>query len=372
MFAASWSVLLERLDEAVLVLDSERQIRYVSPAARRLLRFADDEPLGGRCRLTTDGRDCADACPLTCALEGAEDEVADFAAVYRSTSGRPVPVNVTVVVLRDEEGSVVGAMEILRPREPELGFYLRGTSAVAEELRHRVRELAASNAPVVIVGEGPANDDVARAIHRAGGLSDDLFQRWPSRNGAGLSWPPGTLYVGGEGGLASPLPSQANGWRLLVGTGRREEGVAFLGDGTEVLELPTVKERAEDLPAMLGAWIGELGNGTRVASGALDRLTRLTKDIGLTAVREILVNAVTAADGELREEHIPVNGYGNHLIEEMLGSDNPLAAVERCVLRELLCRCEWRMQEAADRLGVSRVTLWRKLRDHGIEKQANE
>jgi transcriptional regulator of acetoin/glycerol metabolism len=29
------------------------------------------------------------------------------------------------------------------------------------------------------------------------------------------------------------------------------------------------------------------------------------------------------------------------------------------------------MQEAADRLGISRVTLWRKLKDHRIERPGN-
>jgi transcriptional regulator of acetoin/glycerol metabolism len=37
----------------------------------------------------------------------------------------------------------------------------------------------------------------------------------------------------------------------------------------------------------------------------------------------------------------------------------------------VLDRSEWRMQEAADRLGISRVTLWRKLKDHGIERPTN-
>ena len=35
---------------------------------------------------------------------------------------------------------------------------------------------------------------------------------------------------------------------------------------------------------------------------------------------------------------------------------------------EVLDRSGWRMQNAAERLGISRVTLWRKLRDHGIER----
>jgi len=37
-------------------------------------------------------------------------------------------------------------------------------------------------------------------------------------------------------------------------------------------------------------------------------------------------------------------------------------------LREVLERSEWRMQEAADRLCISRVTLWRKMKELGIEK----
>ena len=41
----------------------------------------------------------------------------------------------------------------------------------------------------------------------------------------------------------------------------------------------------------------------------------------------------------------------------------PLAALERRVLREIVELSGWRMQEAADRLGISRVTLWRKMKD---------
>jgi transcriptional regulator of acetoin/glycerol metabolism len=56
------------------------------------------------------------------------------------------------------------------------------------------------------------------------------------------------------------------------------------------------------------------------------------------------------------------------LIDELLLDDDPFAALERRLLTEVLRRSGWRMQEAADRLGVSRVTLWRKLKDHGIER----
>jgi transcriptional regulator of acetoin/glycerol metabolism len=38
------------------------------------------------------------------------------------------------------------------------------------------------------------------------------------------------------------------------------------------------------------------------------------------------------------------------------------------LLRAALERCDWRMQEAAEKVGVSRVTLWRKMKDLGIER----
>jgi transcriptional regulator of acetoin/glycerol metabolism len=42
--------------------------------------------------------------------------------------------------------------------------------------------------------------------------------------------------------------------------------------------------------------------------------------------------------------------------------------MERRLVNEALVACDWRMQEAADVLGVSRVTLWRKVKDLGIER----
>jgi transcriptional regulator of acetoin/glycerol metabolism len=53
-------------------------------------------------------------------------------------------------------------------------------------------------------------------------------------------------------------------------------------------------------------------------------------------------------------------------VDELLRTPNPLLAAEGMLIREVLERSGWRVQDAADRLGVSRVTLWRKMRDHSI------
>ncbi len=370
LLAAAAPVLLERLSRAVLLLDRDHQLRYVSPAARRLLGYDETEPIGGRCRLTTNGRDCEEACPLTYALEAGSDVVPSFAAVYHAKDGRPVPVDVTILVLRDGEGEMIGAVEILSPRGPRLGFFLQGASPVAAKLRRRVQDLAASSCAVVVAGEEPARRDVALAIHRASGLGDELFRPWPAEAEAGFPWPPGTLYVEAGDGLRPDLPAgRPPGWRLIVGTRRLEQPPELEGERLEVLELPGIGMRTEDLPMMMKAWLADLaGAELQVSAGALSRLCRLALDLGLEGVQDVVAGAAAAADGVLDEEHIPADGVAGRWVEELLRSENPLAAMEACVLRELLDRSGWKMQDVADRLGISRVTLWRKLREHGIER----
>ena len=119
--------MLQRIDDAVLVLDHERILRFVNSPARRLLGYEEDKAIGGRCRLTTKGVDCENACPLTFALESDIEQVDNFATVYRTKDGRAVPLTVTVIPLRDDDGHFLGAVEILRSRDPDPGFYLAGS-----------------------------------------------------------------------------------------------------------------------------------------------------------------------------------------------------------------------------------------------------
>ena len=167
--------MLDRLGEAVIVLDDQRTLIHANIVARRLLGYEEDQPIGGRCRMTTRGVDCENACPLTFALEAGLDRVEDFGTVYLSADGRKVSLDVTVVPLRAENGDFLGAVEILRPTEPRPGFFMAGSSAASETLRLRVKALAQSRADVLVVGEGHKMTDKAAfealfdAVQRVGG-----------------------------------------------------------------------------------------------------------------------------------------------------------------------------------------------------------
>lgn len=359
--------VLQRVDDAVLVLDHERILRFVNAPARRLLGYAEDQTIGGRCRLTTKGVDCENACPLTYALEGNIERVDDFSTVYRSKDGRSVPLIVTVIPLRDDEGAFLGAVEILRPRTSNPSFFLAGTSLAVQALKKKLLRHARNRSHLILVGERPACRDVSRSVHRLAGLPDELFEVWTGSWENTEAWPPGTMYAEGEAARTLIASEPPDGWRVVVGVDTGDHPC----DGplkAEVVELPTVEEIRDDLAMMVAAWATALEPGVTVSSQALDQLCRLACWNGLEGLESALVAALAAADGKIDEEHVPSDGYSSHLVDELLQDENPLAALESRLLTEVLHRSGWRMQEAADRLGMSRVTLWRKLKDHGIER----
>ncbi len=361
-----WVEVLDRLGEAVIVLDDQRTLIHANLVARRLLGYGEGQTLGGRCRLTTRGVDCENACPLTFALEAGLDRVEDFSTVYLTADGRDVSLHVTVVPLRGENGTFRGAVEILRPTEPRPGFFMAGSSAASEALRVRVKILAQGRADVLIVGEDPACHDTARAIHCYSGMPKELFHKWIGCWDDINPWPPGTAYAFGDHADSLLGAQRPEGWRVVVGASRAEDLEAPL----EVLELPGLKELSADLPRMIGAWIEDLAPGKKVSADALDRLTRMAHDRGLADLEHVLTAAITCAGDRIEEADLPVDGYQTALVDELLRAPSPMAALEERLIREVLERCGWRVQETADRLGISRVTLWRKMKDFGIERNS--
>ncbi|MCU0233017.1 MAG: PAS domain-containing protein [Thermoanaerobaculales bacterium] len=359
-----WLEVLDQLTEAVIVIDEQRQLRHANTAARRLLGVDQGQAIGGRCRLLTHGLDCDGACPLTYALETGLERVESFATAYRTAAGDQLALEVTVVPLLGADGAFRGAVEILRPSGPRPGFFACGRSERAAELRRRLAAAAASGRDLVVVGEAPACRDVARAVHRHSGLPEALLRPWRGGWDEVVPWPPGTVYADGaeaHQALATPRPE---GWRVVCGA-RSADGWPA---SCEVLRLPELASLAEDLPRMIAAWVDELEPGRRVTAAALGRLAEVAAARGLAALEGVLATALAAADGVVDLPDLPVDGARLLLVDELLRAERPLAALEERVLREVIELCGWRMQEAADRLGISRVTLWRKMKDLGIDR----
>jgi len=368
LLGLGWTVLLQHLDQAVLVIDAQHNIRFVNARARRLLGYDEHEVIAGRCRLTTRGTDCESACPLAYAVANELDLVEDFVTTYRTRDDHRVPVKVTVILLRDDENNLAGAMELLQVVEADPGFYLAGSSELAQSLRHKVSQLARSSRHLLLCGAAPAVLDVARAVHRFAGFDERHFRCWHKSWDDLPLWPPGTVFVWEEDGVEAFADSPPQGSRLIVGASRAG-GAASIPEPYDVLQLPPVQDRQADLPAMLAAWVRHLSPQVEVTPRALELLGQRCLELGLERLERMLTTlTASAARHRIEEKDLQEDTVCTTLVEEILGAERPLQALEECVLKETLSRCGWQMQKAAERLAISRATLWRKLREHGIER----
>jgi transcriptional regulator of acetoin/glycerol metabolism len=147
------------------------------------------------------------------------------------------------------------------------------------------------------------------------------------------------------------------------------------------LELPALKDRADKERVIHRALAAETGNG-RPAAIEMDALQRLLEYPWPGNIRElhnVIRTALAICDGgvvrridlprEIRESAAP--GCVDSLPNLAAGpgaacASNPLQVAERTALSRVVQECHGNMTRAAAKLGISRNTLYRKFKRHGI------
>ena len=299
---------------------------------------------------------------------------------------------------------------------------LAGTSRPMTVLRERVRRLAGVDVPVLVRGEpGTGKRTVACLLHELGPRADgpwiEVDLESVARRGAqehlfgpGGAWERargGTLLVHDVAGLEAPAQAglyehlvaapAADRPRLVAVTAEdlaaRVSDRRFRADlyhalnGAAVL-VPALREYAEDVPELLGHWVNRLvaeeGLTYRHFSVAAQNRLRHYEWPGNVAelvslVRRLLAigdgveigaDEVESALAELRP-HVEVPGT-----MMALPLDLPLReareAFERVYLEHQLRAVGGRIGELANRVGMERTHLYRKLRSLGIEYGSRE
>jgi len=367
-FGAKWKEVLGHFSDGVIVMDCDRQLQFANNRARKMLGLTEDEDFSGRCRLSTKGIDCEIACPLTFALEQGKTEIRDFETSYHARDGKAVPLRVTVLPLFGPDGEFVGAIEILRSRRVDFGFFLAGVGPVLKVLKRRLAQIASGNADVILVGERSAREDVAGALYRMTGLGDGQFVVWPGSGDDDRSESGGVYFA--EDGHALALWEMGLGpqWRRFIGVSNADCLGMANGREFEIVRLPSPEDLIDDLPLVIATWVQRYRKGLGLSAPALGRLIEIALEAGFDGIAEILPAAVAVAQDRLDLEDLPKTSPQKLFIDHVLETEDPLGTLERRLLTEVLERVGWRTQEAADRLGMSRVTLWRKTRDYGIER----
>ncbi len=126
--------MLDALKEGAYFVDRERRITYWNKAAERLTGFRSHEVIGHRCsedilvHVDCEGKNlCKAGCPLLATMEDTLSREAEV--FFHHRRGHRVPVSVRTTPLEDDEGNVVGGIELFAEISPE------------ENLRERMTEL---------------------------------------------------------------------------------------------------------------------------------------------------------------------------------------------------------------------------------------
>jgi len=142
------------------------------------------------------------------------------------------------------------------------------------------------------------------------------------------------------------------------------------------IDLPPLCERGTDIPLLVEHCLGRLNThkGKQISGVSADVLARLMNYSFPGNIRElenILEHAYVLCRGSMVEEkHLPYDFLEKTNRDSGLPavSDSPLAASERNLIRETLKTEGGNRMKTARQLGVSRSTLWRKIKKHDLPR----
>ena len=442
-------IILDCISDGVITIDLEKRVTFLNQAMRTLLGYEKEDLAGNllACDVLVQSNICSShECVLERALCG--KRVSNYEAVVRRKDGRLVPVSINTDFLLNEEGRLIGLIEVIR----DISISQELTAKVTEvnELKHRLGEqikfenmvgrsrpmqeifsklpaIAASKTSVLITGEsGTGKELVAYALHAnsprrhepfvvvncsslsEGLLESEIFGHVKGAfTGAYVDKPGrfevanrGTVFLDeiGEMSLATQVKllrvlehgefervganqSIKVDVRIVAATNRNLMQAVQQGSFREDLyyrirvfpiDLPPLRDRIEDLPLLISHFIEKfnrvMGKEVRqVTSDCLAALEHYPFPGNIRELQNIIEHAFVCCESlVIQFEHLPPdiqchgrsgsNSYASESLEEM----------EVEVIQQVLQKTGWRYKEASQRLGVSRSTLWRKLKQLGI------
>ncbi len=141
------------------------------------------------------------------------------------------------------------------------------------------------------------------------------------------------------------------------------------------LALPPLRDRREDIPVLAEHFLDrhgqKLGRHLRLSADALERLLAYpwpgnVRELENAMERTAILSSTEEVEpGDLPPHVAAATGLGR---PPALAPQQTLAEVERTQILQTLERCGWNYSRTAEALGIGRTTLWRKLKEYGLER----
>ncbi len=139
------------------------------------------------------------------------------------------------------------------------------------------------------------------------------------------------------------------------------------------VEIPPLKKRKEDIPSLAYHFLRKFAikHGKQLSGISSDALTRLTESSWPGNVRElenVIEKAVILETGdELRSVHVSRKSDTVSGRLDMAFGLVKLEDMEKAVIRRTLAALQGQKAKAAEMLGISTTSLWRKIKKYSIE-----
>jgi DNA-binding NtrC family response regulator len=144
------------------------------------------------------------------------------------------------------------------------------------------------------------------------------------------------------------------------------------------INIPALRERREDIPALAQHFLGKYGDGSsRLSAGAMEKLLGYEWPGNVRELENVIERSLLLAGGEeLKAEEIRIDmgPRGRQVSAEpgFLPTGMTLDEYEKSILKEALKRANGNKSQAARLLGITRNTLRYRLGQIGIEDKESD
>ncbi|NJD56125.1 MAG: PAS domain S-box protein [Nitrospirae bacterium] len=433
--------VFETMRDGMMIVDRDGNIIFLNKAAEDITGFSREEVVGRQCSILD-----TDTCTmLTDSGRQRKCDLFKVGAVenkrcrIRTNDGRFVHLLKNAVILRDEGGEIVGAVESMTDitslyrkekeieglkeelRQESWFMGLLGKGATIQRLYEQIRNASGSDAAVLICGEsGTGKNLVANAIHKmsrrrngpfiamnCASLNDQLLESELfghkkgsftgavcDRIGRFEAADSGTMFLDEIGDMPalmqvkllrvleekivevvgdhSPIPvdirlvSATNkDLDRLVGEKKFREDLLYRINSI-CIRIPPLRERAEDIPVLAIHYLKKIAAvNDKLVSGISPQALEVLQQYHWSGNVRQLINAIEHSVISCKTDTIEVSALPDYVFTNEKAEDTA-STVDVGKIQAALARYRGNRTLAARHLGISRVTLWKKIKESGI------
>jgi PAS domain S-box-containing protein len=441
--------IIETMADGLMVVDKDGNILFFNRSAEEITGYRSKEVIGRQCTiLDTD----------TCAIitdAGKEKKCSLFElgrvtkkkCRIKTKDGRTVHLLKNAVVLKNNEGEMIGAVEVMTDitslyikeieaeelRQEllhEYGFMgILGTSPLIQKLYEQIQNAAMSEAPVIICGEsGTGKELVAGAIHklsrRAKGpfvkvncaalneflLESELFGHVKGAFTGAVRDREGRFEAANRGSIfLDEIGDMSNTMQVKLLRVLQEKEIERVGDHRSIrvdvrvitatnknlcnltesgqfredlfyrinvipIHAPALRERKEDIPILVSHFLKRISRVNhkhilRISPSAMEAIEAYQWPGN---VRQ-LINALEYATITCKNDTIEIPDLPEYIFHDIVDKADSRANSfkSREHILFALRKFNWNRTLTAKHLGISRVTLWKLMKEYDIKHNGN-